>query len=107
MRKIILEEWLSLEGYATDKNGQLDFFPSTESNNYSDEDQLKFLDSIDTILLGRVTYNLFADFWPTATTDVEIIADKLSRIHKIVFSNTLEKAPWANGPTLRSSPETL
>ena len=98
MRKLILEEWLSLDGYAEDKNGKLDFFPSTEANKYSDEDQLKFLESIDTILLGRKTYELFAAFWPTATTDKEIIADKLNTIPKIVFSNTLKEAPWGNWP---------
>ena len=98
MRKLILEEWTSLDGYAADKNGKLDFFPSTEQNKYSDRDQLKFLDTIDTILLGRVTYELFADFWPTATTDAEIIADRLNEIPKIVFSKTLEKAPWGKWP---------
>lgn len=98
MRKLILEEWLSLDGYAEDKNGKLDFFPSTEENKYSDEDQLKFLESIDTILLGRKTYELFVEFWPTATVDKEIIADKLNSIPKIVFSNSLKEAPWGIWP---------
>jgi dihydrofolate reductase len=98
MRKIILEEWVSLDGYAADKNGQLDFFPSTEANKYSDEDQLKFLEQIDTILLGRKTYELFVDFWPQATIDTEIIADKLNSLQKIVFSNSLKSAPWGSWP---------
>ncbi len=98
MRKLILEEWISLDGYAADKNGQLDFFPSTEANKFSDQDQLKFLESVDTILLGRVTYNLFVDFWPTATLDKEIIADKLNSLSKIIFSNTLTSAPWGKWP---------
>jgi dihydrofolate reductase len=98
MRKLILEEWLSLDGYVEDQNGKLDFFPSTESNRYADEDQLKFLDTIDTMLLGRKTYELFAGFWPTATVDKEIIADKLNSLSKIVFSNTLKKAPWGKWP---------
>ena len=96
MRKLILEEWISLDGYATDKNGQLDFFTNLtpEQNKYSDADQLKFLETIDTILLGRKTYELFVDFWPEATTDKEVIADRLNEIPKIVFSNTISKAPW-------------
>lgn len=87
---------MSLDGYVADKNGGLDFFThlTPQQNKYSDLDQLKFLDEIDTILLGRKTYELFVDFWPDATTDKEVIADRLNETNKIVFSNTLEKAPW-------------
>ncbi len=100
MRKLILEEWMSLDGFIADKNGQLDFFTNItpEQNTYSDNDQLKFLEEIDTILLGRKTYELFVDFWPEATTDKEVIADKLNSINKIVFSNTLSLAPWGKWP---------
>jgi len=100
MRKLILEEWVSLDGYVADKNGKLDFFTNLtpEQNKYSDADQLKFLETIDTILLGRKTYELFVEFWPTATTDKEVIADKLNETKKIVFSNTLSKAPWGKWP---------
>ena len=96
MRKLILEEWMSLDGHVADKNGQLDFFTNLtpEQNKYSDSDQLKFLETIDTILLGRKTYELFVDFWPGATTDKEVIADKLNETRKVVFSNTITKAPW-------------
>ena len=96
MRKLILEEWMSLDGYVADKNGQLDFFTNLtpEQNKYSDSDQLKFLETIDTILLGRKTYELFVDFWPAATIDKEVIADKLNEAKKIVFSNTITVAPW-------------
>ena len=96
MRKLILEEWMSLDGYVTDKNDQLNFFTdlTPEQNTYSDNDQLKFLETVDTILLGRKTYELFVDFWPSATTDKEVIADKLNETRKVVFSNTITKAPW-------------
>jgi dihydrofolate reductase len=101
MRKIIVEEWMSLDGYVTDKDGKLDFFTSLtpEQNKYSDTDQLKFLENVDTILLGRKTYDLFVDFWPTATTDKEAIADRLNEIKKVVFSNSISKAPWGNWPS--------
>ena len=100
MRKLILEEWVSLDGYVADRNGNLDFFThlTPEQNTYSDADQLKFLETVDTILLGRKTYELFVDFWPSASTDKEIIADKLNQTKKVVFSNTLKKAPWGKWP---------
>jgi dihydrofolate reductase len=101
MRRLILEEWLSLDGYAVDQEGTLDFFPATEVDQFSDRDQLEFLESVDTILLGRRTYELFVDFWPTATTDTEIIADRLTELPKLVFSNTLSEAPWREWPPAR------
>ena len=96
MRKLIVEEWLSLDGYVTDKHGALDFFTdiTPEKNTYSDADQLKFLETVDTILLGRKTYELFVEFWPTATTEQEAIADRLNEIPKLIFSNTLSATPW-------------
>lgn len=98
MRKLILEEWVSLDGHVADRDGNLDFFTnlSPEQNTYSDIDQLKFLETIDTILLGRKTYELFVEFWPAATTDKEVIADKLNETKKVVFSKTIANAPWGN-----------
>ena len=94
MRKVILQEWISLDGFVVDRAGSLDFFPPSETDRASDQDQLAFLDTVDAILLGRRTYELFVDFWPTATTDEEIIADRLNALPKLVFSNTLHEAPW-------------
>ena len=98
MRKLILQEWLTIDGFATDRNGMIDFVTSPELNKDSDEDLLQFMETIDTILLGAVTYKLFVDFWPAATTETEIIADKLNSTEKIVFSNSLTRAPWGKWP---------
>jgi len=101
MRKVIFQEWLSMDGYAADKNNSPAFLESVTLNKYSDLDQLAFLESIDTILLGANTYKLFVDFWPTATNEQEVIADKLNSIPKIIFSSTLGKAPWGKWPDAR------
>jgi dihydrofolate reductase len=98
MRRLILQEWISLDGYAVDGEGGLDFFPASETDRYSDRDQLAFLDGVDTILLGRKTYELFVGYWPTATTDEEIIAERLNELPKLVFSNSLSEAPWGTWP---------
>ena len=94
MRRLILEEWLTLDGFAADRDGGLGFFPAADTDHLSDRDQLAFLDSVDTILLGRRTYELFVDFWPDATSDEQIVADRLNALPKMVFSNTLGSAPW-------------
>jgi dihydrofolate reductase len=98
MRKLIVEEWLSLDGFAADRNGKTDFFPTTQENRQSDEDQLKFLEKIDTVLLGRKTYQIFVDFWPTSASKDEMIAPRLNELKKIVISGTLQKAPWGSWP---------
>ena len=87
-----------MDGYAADSKGTVTFIESTTLNKYSDLEQLEWLDTIDTIILGANTYNLFASFWPTATNDDEIIAGKLNSIPKIVFSKSLKKAPWGKYP---------
>jgi dihydrofolate reductase len=101
MKRLILEEWVSLDGFAVDREGTLDFFPPTETDRFSDRDQLEFLDTVDTILLGRRTYELFVDYWPMASTDQEIIADRLNSLPKLVFSNSLSEAPWGAWPPAR------
>ena len=53
---------------------------------------------MDTLLFGRVTYQLMASYWPTqsAKENDPIVADKMNSIPKIVFSKTLDKAEWNN-----------
>lgn len=94
MRKLIFQEFISLDGYAADKNHSTSFFESPVYSAKSDNDLLKEMHRFDNILLGAKTYKLFADFWPTANNDEQIVADKLNSIPKIVFSNTLTSAPW-------------
>lgn len=46
----------------------------------------------DAMLLGRVTYQEWADYWPTS--DVEPFASHINSVPKYVVSTTLEAAPW-------------
>jgi dihydrofolate reductase len=102
MRKLVFQEFLSLDGYAADKNHSTKFFEGPEFSEDSDEDLLAEMDRFDTILLGANTYKMFVDFWPEADSREQIVADKLNSIPKMVFSNTLKEAPWG-----RWSPATV
>ena len=98
MRRVILEEWISLDGYVSDKKGQLNFFASSVRTIYSDVRQVKFLDTVDTILFGRKTYQQFVNVWPQRETEKEPLANTMNKVKKLVFSNTITNAPWGKWP---------
>lgn len=99
MRNLIMQEFLSVDGMAAGKDGNTDFIPaSTRSDHSFGRRQEGFLDSIDTMLLGRKTYEMFSSYWPKVTSGEERqFADKLNALHKVVFSRTLDRAPWGDG----------
>ncbi len=98
MRKVILQEFITLDGLAAGPNDSVDYVPaSTQGDESFGKEQMKLMNSVDAILLGRVTYQMFAGHWPNITEGKEKpFADKLNSIPKIVFSNTLESAPWGD-----------
>ncbi len=95
MRKVIVSMFVTLDGFIAGPNGELDWMPgNAKPNKEVDTHIYRFLDTVDTVLLGHTTYELFVGFWPSATIDEDISADKLNAIPKIVFSSTLEKVEW-------------
>ena len=56
------------------------------------------LHEIDTLLFGRVTYQMMASYWPTseAVKSDPVVAGLMNQTPKVVFSKTLEKAEWDN-----------
>ena len=98
MRNLILQEFVSVDGMAAGPNGNVDFVPAANTGDQSfGKRQSGFLDSIDAILLGRVTYEMFEGYWPKVTSgDEKEFADKINAIPKIVFSKSLDRAPWGD-----------
>jgi dihydrofolate reductase len=96
MRSLILQEFLSVDGMAAGPGDNVDFIPAASRGDQSfGQRQGHFLDAIDTILLGRKTYEMFARYWPGVTSgDEKPFADRLNATQKVVFSKTLERAPW-------------
>jgi dihydrofolate reductase len=105
MRKIVMFNLVSADGYFARRDGSLDWFVwDADLDRFSAETIQRF----DTVLLGRTTYQLFADYWPRAAKDPatkpddKIIADRLDAMTKIVFSTSLERATWQNSRLLRA-----
>jgi dihydrofolate reductase len=89
MRKVIVSNLMSLDGFFEGPNHELDWFVVDEEFFEYARDMLR---GVDTILFGRKTYQHMADYWPSAPA--EEIADQMNNLPKIVFSRTLESAEW-------------
>jgi dihydrofolate reductase len=97
MRKVIVSIMLSLDGSFEGPNKELDWHVwDDEMENYMDG----FLNTVDTILLGRVAYQLLAAYWSSST---ENLAPKLNNLPKIVFSKTLETVEWMNSKLIKEN----
>jgi dihydrofolate reductase len=104
MRKLFLQMMVSIDGYVEDAQRQLDWhFVDADYEAYSSE----VLRSVDGVLLGRKSYELFASFWPTAgdapgaSASQREAARLLNALPKLVVSRTLAHAAWNNTRLLR------
>ena len=95
MRKIFAFLMTTLDGYYEGTNQEFDFWVVDKE---FDEFSVEQLDEVDTLLLGRVTYEGMAAYWPTpaAEQDDPRVAARMNSISKIVVTRTLETAEWAN-----------
>jgi dihydrofolate reductase len=92
MRKVIVSEFLSLDGVM---EASETWQPPYVSDDVAEFIQAQIL-ALDAQLLGRVTYDMFAAYWPLQTNNEFGIADKLNTMPKFIVSSTLEKAEWKN-----------
>ena len=97
MRKIVLMMSVSLDGFIEGPHRELDWHVVDDELHSHFNEQLA---EMSAFLHGRVTYELMAEFWPTADTDPASTRPmvEFARIWrdmpKIVYSKTLEHADW-------------
>ena len=97
MRKLIMWNMVTLDGFFEGPNKELDWFRFDEElEKYIKDSQMQ----VDTFLFGRVTYQMMAAYWPSADGE---IAHFMNNVPKIVFSRTLEKAEWKNTRLVRDN----
>ena len=104
MRKIILAMSVSLDGFVEGPDHEIDWHLVDDELHSHFNEELK---AMGAFLNGRVTYELMADFWPTADADPSSSGPMVEfagiwrDMPKIVFSRTLERADW-NTTVVRS-----
>ena len=98
MGNLVVQQFVSADGFAANADNSLTLFDDFDGD--SDEfhrSNLQWLDSVGLIVLGKNTYEMFAEYWPTDESAGEAVAEKLNALPKVVFSTTLETAPWGDG----------
>lgn len=103
MRKLIVFNHVTLDGYFVDANGGFNW----ARNGNEDPEYSAFVaenaSGGSELLFGRVTYGLMASYWPSAIADQHnpVVAKAMNSMAKVVFSRTLEKATWNNTKLVR------
>jgi dihydrofolate reductase len=105
MSSVIVIEFVSLDGIMQDPDGAEGFERGGWAFRYGPAavagDKFKLGEVLETgaLLLGRATWQRFAQIWPTQTDD---FSQKMNRIPKLVASHTLERVDeWSNSSLLR------
>ncbi|MEK3912187.1 dihydrofolate reductase family protein [Paenibacillus sp. FSL H7-0331] len=98
MRKVIVFNSVSIDGYFAGPNGEVDWFIHDPAVDKAAHEMM----NPDTILFGKATYQMFENYWPHVARDphasegARIMANELNQMTKVVFSKTLKEVTWEN-----------
>jgi dihydrofolate reductase len=103
MGRIVVTEFISLDGVVEDPGGSEDFKHSGwsfEIDRGDEGNKFKLDETMasEALLLGRRTYEGFAEAWPSRDGE---FADKFNSMPKYVVSSTLDSPEWSNTTVLR------
>jgi dihydrofolate reductase len=98
MRKIVMLNRVSLDGFFAGPGGEIDWFIHDPEVDKAAHEMMR----PDTLLLGRLTYQMFAGYWPPLARDPNTPAEarrtseELNQMNKVVFSSSLNEVTWEN-----------
>lgn len=94
MGKLIVTEWISLDGIfdVSSMNKWWIPFDSETRQKYIQET----INNCEVMLYGRTTYEMLYPYWSSFTHNEQGVADQLNNVKKYVVSSKLKKAPWKN-----------
>ena len=104
MRRLVVEEFVTVDGvmeapgwdeHRSGRNAWALRIQDTEAEAYNQERYF----SVDALLFGRKTYQIWAAFWPTMTAD-QAFAQRINEMPKYVVSGSLREVSWSNSTIL-------
>lgn len=109
MRKLVVSMNLSLDGFMAGPEQGLDWHLECWTSEMGDELSLQ-LAKADTIVLGRITFNNMAAYWPARSRQPYhcreedfVYATMMNTYAKVVFSKTLQQPAWHNTTVARGN----
>ncbi len=103
MRKLLVFNQVSLDGYFVDANGDMSWAKSGKDPEF-DAFVEENASGEAVFLFGRITYELMASYWPTpmAIQNDPLVAERMNSLPKVLFSRTLSQALWQNTKLVKS-----
>ena len=106
MGKIIVSEFVSLDGVMEAPGGEPGYKHTGWVAKFQDEQQIEYkmeeVLAVEALLLGRKTYEGFSEAWPFVSGK---FGDKMNSLPKFIASTTLKNVSWNNSKIL--GPDTL
>lgn len=99
MRKLISSINITPDGFC----GHSDVVADEEHHQFA----IDLMKSVDTVLFGRITYQLFESYWPLAAKDTSLskpmfeFAQLIDNVNKVVASKSLTNVHWKKTTILK------
>ena len=103
MRKLIVFNHVSIDGYFVDAAGSMGWAKTRKDDAEWNAFVEQNASGNGPLLFGRKTYELMIQYWPTpmARQHDAAIADRMNKLPKVVFSTNLPEATWSNTKLVR------
>lgn len=112
MRRIVMINWVSVDGFFAGSNGEIDWIlrdPEVDKALHEPKHGTPPSMGSNTMLLGNTTYTMFENSWPQIANDpnapeeLHKLADEVIGMTKIVFSKTRKEVPWENSKLIHGN----
>ena len=97
---------MTLDGYFVDMNGDMSWAKADHQDAEWNAFVAENASGGGVLVLGRITYDLMAGFWPTpfAMETMPVVAELMNNLPKVVCSRTLDKAAWNTTKLVKGDP---